>query len=437
MPAAPTELVAAVRAGTCARHHFFKMTHTSGTVLAWDGVGDFVFNGDTYLGVASLMEIGGVSNSADIQNHAVSVKLNGVPLSDFRGVEPSIRGQTALLYAVWISVDTGIVLGYKLLFSGLGDYLTTRFSGDTVQLAANIRAPHADWSVVPRAYYTGVDQARLYPGDTGCDLVSRLENAVIAGWQATPGSVADLLYYRANMSLYRHIADADGNLYGHATYGPVFQVGGSGELLGADSSNGYYDSVLTSNQVTYQSLGQAMLCNGVSVQLNGSDEAISADGNYITRAHTGSAGDRLRKIGTIASAGTPSADRAKFATYFGIDVPVDSSNLPSGENYSGLYFPASGTHYARRDPSGATWVSGGSSVTLSRIMRSDGAFYVEDGTSYGCCFGGGANPYLYVYRGGSTFKKLVRSSTGALVTEDTGAKVVVSGEPDSYLRLWT
>ena len=41
MPAPPTALVNALRRGTVARHVFFEMTHSQGTVRMWDGVGDF------------------------------------------------------------------------------------------------------------------------------------------------------------------------------------------------------------------------------------------------------------------------------------------------------------------------------------------------------------------------------------------------------------
>lgn len=434
MPAAPSALITALRAGTCVRHMFFKMTHDDGDVLAWDGVGDFDFNGDTYLGVAGLAEIGGVSNSSDIQNHAVTVRLNGVPLSAFRGVSPSIRNQTAELYAVWISTETGIVLASKLVFAGLGDFLTTRLADETISLTATIRAPHSDWSVIPRAYYTSADQSRLHPGDTGCDYTSALENAVIAGWQATAQTATALLYYKANLSIYRHIADGSGNLYGHPTYGCIFQVGSGQELLGANSVNTYKDGTLN-NSVLFQSVGQALQCHGVSVQLDGSLNAISADGNPITRAGTGSAGDKLRKITAITSDGAASGAAAKYTSILGKDMLYDPTAGVSGENYSGLYFPASGAHYASRNAAALTFFGG----SAYPFIRSDGVIYYEQGTS---------NPLIQytsgnvrVMRGVNNLVSVVKSANGVLLTSDTLKRVVAGSgsgyDAESYLRVWT
>lgn len=441
MPAAPANLVSALRIGSCVRHLFFKMTHTSGDVFAWDGVGDYVFNGDTYLGVAGMADIGGVSNSSDIQNHAVTVKLNGVPLSAFRGVSPSIRNQTADLFAVWIDVTNGVTVASKLLFSGLGDFLTTRLTEDTVQLTATIRAPHADWSVVPRAYYTNADQSRLFPGDTGCDYTAQLENATIAGWQSTADTATALLYYRANLSIYRHIADGDGNLYGHPSYGCIFQAGDAQELLGADKTNTYKDGVL-SNTVSFQSLGQPLVCNGVSVQLDVSLNAISGDGNPITRAGTGDAGDKLRKIGAIVSTGTAGTNAARIGTIFGKNLLYFLSPAPSGEDYRHLIFPDSGLFYVQRNAGEVYLTIPGVDDTptlLYPIVGSNGAIFYEQGTENPVvAYTGGL---VRIWRGGATFQPIVKSDTGVVVAQDSGNRIITgygtAADPESFLRVWT
>lgn len=439
MPAAPSALITALRVGTCVRHMFFKMTHDDGDVLAWDGVGDFDFNGDTYLGVAGLAEIGGVSNSSDIQNHAVTVRLNGVPLSVFRGVSPSIRNQTAELYAVWISTETGLAIASKLVFAGFGDFLTTRLTEETISLTATIRAPHSDWSVVPRAYYTSADQSRLHPGDTGCDYTSALENAVIAGWQSTPASATELLYWRANFSLFRFVANSAGELYGHPTYGPFFQAGADGEMLGADSAQTYKDGVLN-NPATYGSLGGPVQCNGVSVQLNGSLNPISADGNIITRAGTGSSGDQPRVIGTISSDGTAStAIRAISA--FGKMLPYVATLAPSGEDYSGVLFPASGLNYAVFNSVVETFtLTPPTTITGYRLYRNDGSPYVDSVNGDPIIYNSASPNTVFVYKDNGSSHSLVNcliSTTGVALVSGTGARLIVDGDPESYLRIWT
>lgn len=442
MPAPPAELVAATRAGTAARHMFFKLEHVDGDVLAWDGIGEYVFDGDVYLGVAGLAQIQGVSNSHDLQNHRVECTLNAVPLPALAHVNPSIRDAPAQLAAVWIDGDTGEIVASRIMFAGLGDVLRSRVDGETLTITASIRALAADWSTVPRAYYNDVDQQRRFPGDTGCQFTTTLENAVIAGWQATPGSAADLLYRRFSVFGAELIADGDGVAFGDPSRGVLF-LNSSGSLASIDGSDTYRDSV-NDNIVTLQSVGQPLLCNGVSVQINGSDQAASADGNTIGHGGSTDAADTPRRIGAIASTGTDTTTQVRLKTALGKWLPFDSSNPPSGDDFTGLAIGEEFVGLAYAVDETTTYTSGpNSNIYSCSLYRSDGVRYVEETTGLKVH---GANTIaamtaapsgtyrLWVVAGYADFYDLTVSSTGYVITS-RGNKIVAEGTSD-YLRLW-
>lgn len=183
MAAPDAALLAALRStARPARHLFFKMAHSQGTVLAWDGLGQRVFNGDTYTGIGNMASIQGVSQSRDLQTPEIVVTLNGVPLSALQSTDPNIRNRAATITAVWFSETSTTPVASKVVFSGYGDFLTTQFGDRSVTLSAHLRGRMADWRKAPQSYYTGEDQRRYYPGDTGFDLMETLQSTVVSGW---------------------------------------------------------------------------------------------------------------------------------------------------------------------------------------------------------------------------------------------------------------
>lgn len=192
MPAPPSGLVTALRTGTAARHLFLYLDHSQGAVRAWDGIGEFTFGGNTYLGVGGMVSIQGVSNSADVQNHVLEILLNGAPLSALQITDPDIRGRAATLTAVWLDEDGGVSAS-RIVFSGVGDNLRSKIDRDTVSLNARIRAKMADWGTIPRAFYTPGSHNRIYPADTGFNQVKNLENATVNGWSKDVESTGETL----------------------------------------------------------------------------------------------------------------------------------------------------------------------------------------------------------------------------------------------------
>jgi hypothetical protein len=79
MAAPSTALQIAIRENTVARHLFVRLQHEQGDVLAWDGLGDFVLNGQTYTGVQGLIGIEGISESYDVQEPGLTITLKRGP----------------------------------------------------------------------------------------------------------------------------------------------------------------------------------------------------------------------------------------------------------------------------------------------------------------------------------------------------------------------
>lgn len=329
MAAPDATLLAALRStARPARHLFFKMGHSQGTVRAWDGLGDRIFDGETYTGIGNMASIAGVSNSRDLQTQEIVVTLNGVPYPALQSIDPSIRNETATITAAWYSY-TGTLLASKVIFTGLGNFLTSAFSERTLSLTCHLRGRMADWSRAPQSFYTTADQSRYYPGDTGFDYVKTLENTTVSGWglyaESTGGSV-------------KHVS----------TFGRYIYDSLQTRAIGNDESGCFYYFDTAVRSAGY-STAVSSETTATSVTLGASDWQVSsanlyvdidgyvrtAVGEYVKRSGAGTTG-RYRAITEVASQGTATATTFSvsntYACVTGSTLTSFSANPSSWKN---------------------------------------------------------------------------------------------------------
>lgn len=296
MGAPPTALINALRGGTVFRHLFFRMTHPQGTVLAWDGIGEIEFAGETYVGVGSFGEIGGVSNSGDIQNHLLEITLNAVPYDVLRTTDPNIAGEAAKLSAVWLS-EAGEAVASRTLFLGKGSFMRLKTEEETATLRVFLRGPAVDWTTVPRSYYTPADQQRLFAADTGFSQVAGLENAVIAGWQSTTPGGSDPFPYTPATNTRRVLRSTDNVQFGHNLWGPFFEIDGTDYNVAGNVHNLIERTAL--HKVQFEDGGEALRSNGQQLLFDVDGFVVSSTGNFIVSSdNPANDANRLRAIGS-------------------------------------------------------------------------------------------------------------------------------------------
>jgi hypothetical protein len=306
------------------------MDHSQGPIYAWDGVGTFTYGGHDYLGVAGYVQIEGVSNSGDIQNHDIYVTLNGAGLTQLADIgirqecvdlgpalattDLNIRGRAVTLTLVWLAED-GTIVDSQLILKGKGDIVKINGVGDTFAIKARIRPPIAAWDSPPRSYYTPEDQAEKFAGDTGFDFVADLQNATVSGWSnvAEIGGGNIFMYAPGSPYVYYHpIANTLTNvLLGDDAWG-IVKCGDAGawnsNIVGQHAVGDIYEEETTAvRPVGGGSQNANVLCSGSPITLDGSGVARTAGGKRIV----GPSQDLsrfIREQGQIASNGTAGSE---------------------------------------------------------------------------------------------------------------------------------
>jgi len=431
MPAPPTALIEAMRAGSAARHVFFKLQHPSGTIRAWDGVGERIFAGETYLGVYGFAEIGGVSNTSDIQNHQVVAKLNRVALAGLTAIDFEVRNVAAAIHVAWITEDGTQIDSYQV-FSGLADYVAAHPTEHWI--AVYMRGKLAEWRTPPRAYYTDADQKRSFPTDTGFSFVKGLENATVTGWSnvaESSGGDPTAMSFRFGAADYRalHSAGSLGGIIGEHTNGvtpglvadadttpqAVRRVGGSLTPFVEETSGASVVSLA----------GGIFTVGGVNCYIDTAGDVRSPAGLMIWPA-AGSSTSRARMQGAIATVGVATATTVSTVTISGLTYMIKTGGSLAGNSQTDLVYCNEFGRYAQivsATPRPVFGMVAGTPDLTSQV-------YKEEGTGTAVAISAGL---LKV--GGSN---CVVSDTGVILTP-LGNRITLEGVSgsDAFLRVWT
>lgn len=152
------------------------LTFKSATVYVWSGVGPMVVDGQTYLGLGSLGEMGAVTEGVDVNASGTTLKLSGIdPVLLGESLNDIKLGAPAKIYFGLWSEGTLIGAPY-LIFSGLVDKPTVTAGGETISILLALENRLVDLSRATSRRYTAADQHIEYPDDTGFNWVEILND---------------------------------------------------------------------------------------------------------------------------------------------------------------------------------------------------------------------------------------------------------------------
>lgn len=173
-----TALADAVQSGVVRPIVIAKIGTAGGDVRAWSGVGDLVFNGETYQGTGTLGGVSQVQESADLQANGVTFSLSGVPSELISTALGQMRqGMNAQLWFGALDTSTGQLIAdpYEL-FTGFTDVPSIDEGAETATISITAENRLLDLERARTRRYTKEDQAIDYPGDLGFDFVPSLQD---------------------------------------------------------------------------------------------------------------------------------------------------------------------------------------------------------------------------------------------------------------------
>ena len=184
-----TEMQAVASADLVRPIYLVKMEFDSGDVNLWSGLGNLVYNGDTYIGTGDLMAISPVKESEELIANGVNFTVSGIKQSlvSIARDEP-YQGRQITLYLGAFDENADIISSPVILFGGFMDVMTISDSGETstISISAENKLIAFDRASVRR--FTAEDQKIDYPLDKGFEFVSQIAQQEIIWGRPTPSS---------------------------------------------------------------------------------------------------------------------------------------------------------------------------------------------------------------------------------------------------------
>lgn len=157
-----------------------QLQFDSATVYMWTGVGDLVWNSNTYVGGGNLIGISTVEETQELQAKGLQVSLNGISSSLISlAFNERARGRP---FRMWLACldSAGAIIGtpYRL-FTGMMDVISSFDNGATANISLSVENSLIIGQRSKTARYTSLDQKKIYPLDTGFDKVNQLQDKEI------------------------------------------------------------------------------------------------------------------------------------------------------------------------------------------------------------------------------------------------------------------
>ena len=161
----------------------------SGDLNLWNGIGTLTVSSTDYVGAGTLLAIGEIAESSELQANGITVTLSGITdplLAKARDEDYQGRELTVKLGAM--DSSNGVISSPVTVFSGFMDTMTINDSSETatIQIAVENRLIEFERTRIRR--YTAEDQKIDYPNDKGLEFVAEMAEKEIMWGRGHVGS---------------------------------------------------------------------------------------------------------------------------------------------------------------------------------------------------------------------------------------------------------
>ncbi len=161
----------------------------SGDLNLWNGIGNLTVNSVDYVGAGTLLNIGEIAESSELQANGITVTLSGItdPLlakardEDYQGRELNVK--LGAMDAV-----NDVISNPVTVFSGFMDVMTINDAGETATIQVSVENRLIEFERTRIRRYTAEDQKIDYPNDKGLEFVAEMAEKEIVWGRAIVGS---------------------------------------------------------------------------------------------------------------------------------------------------------------------------------------------------------------------------------------------------------
>jgi hypothetical protein len=146
----------------------------------WTGIGNLLYNGNTYRGVGSLGKVGDVSESSDVNAEGTSISLSGIDPALLSECMSDIQlGAPVTIWFALFDVNCNIIGTPYPYFVGTVDQPVLQIGVDALTISLKLENRLVNLQRANMRRYTSADQDIYYPGDTAFNWVEILNDQAL------------------------------------------------------------------------------------------------------------------------------------------------------------------------------------------------------------------------------------------------------------------
>ena len=155
----------------------FRANFDSGALNLWTGYGALLVDGITHTGSGDLITVSAIRETMALEAIGASFVVNGGPQELLSiAYNEDYQDRPISLYLGMFDADWAIISDPYLLFEGRMDVMILDDDNDKAQIELKAENVLIDLTKPLVFSYTPGDQALFYPGDTGFNLVTSLQD---------------------------------------------------------------------------------------------------------------------------------------------------------------------------------------------------------------------------------------------------------------------
>jgi len=158
----------------------FEGLFSNGYLRLWSGYGDIVWDGKTWDGAGSFLNISPVNETAEVQANGISVSLIGIPAESLSlALQEAEQGKIGTVYMGFLDSSNIVIVEPYLIFQGKLDIPSIQEDGETATVSITYESRLIDLQRPRETRYTDQEQKREYVGDLGCEFVPAMKEITL------------------------------------------------------------------------------------------------------------------------------------------------------------------------------------------------------------------------------------------------------------------
>lgn len=154
----------------------FEGEFVSGTIRAWNGIGDLAWSSYTWSGVGSLINISAIEEASDVKASGITVVLNGVSQTNISlALSDCRQGKPGKIWIGFMNTSNAIISDPYLVFDGRLDTANIDEGAEFASVSLSYESRLIDLQKPRNIRYTHEEQQRLFAGDMGLEFVASLQ----------------------------------------------------------------------------------------------------------------------------------------------------------------------------------------------------------------------------------------------------------------------